>query len=202
MHASFELVVTAVRERERLQREVSHLAAHDSLTKLPNRAEAERLLTSALQAARAEHSRVALLFLDLDHFKACNDTYGHHAGDHVLRVAAERITGQIRSHDAACRLGGDEFVVILRDVGPDHQVAATGERIVAALGAPVYYGEHVLQVGASVGITVWPSTATANADAEADANEPTDAEVAEQMLTKADAAVYRAKAAGRNVAVF
>jgi diguanylate cyclase (GGDEF)-like protein len=194
MHASFELVVTAVRERERLQHELAHQAAHDSLTKLPNRAAAERLLTSALRIARAEGTRVALLFLDLDYFKACNDTYGHHAGDHVLRVTAERITGQIRSQDVACRLGGDEFVVILRDVGPDHQVAATAERIVAALGAPVHYAEDVLHVGASVGITVWPSTGSDH--------DSTDLEVAEQMLTNADAALYRAKAAGRNLAVF
>jgi diguanylate cyclase (GGDEF)-like protein len=195
LHASFERVVQVIRERETLQQQLAHDASHDSLTGLPNRAEAESQLQAALVRAHGAGSRVALLFVDLDHFKQVNDEHGHHAGDEVLRVAAERMAAQVRGSDLVCRLGGDEFVVILNDVTPA-TAAATGERIVEAVRAPIPYGVAELAVGASVGIAVWPEGDAPPRLAEDHAR------IAEDLLTSADRAVYRAKAAGRNTAVF
>ena len=181
VHASVVLLTDAIRERERLQQELSHQAAHDSLTGLPNRAQAERLLAAAL----GRGGRVGLLFVDLDHFKQVNDTYGHHAGDHVLQTAAGRMATEVRDGDTVCRLGGDEFVVILEPAESDEVVMRIGERIVAVLSRPIPYEGHELRVGASVGAAV--------SDAGGDP---------EELLSRADHAVYRAKAAGRNSLAF
>ena len=191
MHASVELLTDAIRERERLQRELQHQAAHDSLTGLANRPEAERLLTAALERAAASDvpRRVGLLFVDLDHFKEVNDTHGHHAGDHVLQVSAARMVAEVRETDTVCRLGGDEFVVILDPAESDPVVTAIGHRIVSAVGRSITYGAHELRVGASVGVAVTTGTGDAAADTE-------------DLLTRADHAVYRAKAAGRNGLAF
>ncbi len=190
MHASVELLTGAIRERERLQRELQHQAAHDSLTGLANRAEAERLLTAALERAAADGPRrVGLLFIDLDHFKEVNDTHGHHAGDHVLQVSAARMVAEVRETDTVCRLGGDEFVVILDPAESDQVVSTIGNRIVSAVGRPITYEGHELRVGASVGVAVTTGTGDAAADTE-------------ELLSRADRAVYRAKAAGRNGLAF
>jgi diguanylate cyclase (GGDEF)-like protein len=181
VHASVVLLTDAIRERERLQQELSHQAAHDSLTGLPNRAQAERLLAVAL----ARGGRVGLLFVDLDHFKQVNDSHGHHAGDHVLQTAAARMAGEVRDGDTVARLGGDEFVVILEPAESDELVMRIGERIVAAVGRPITYEGHELRVGASVGAAV--------SDPGGDP---------EELLSRADHAVYRAKAAGRNSLAF
>jgi diguanylate cyclase (GGDEF)-like protein len=183
VHASVVLLTDSFRERERLQQELAHQAAHDSLTGLPNRAEAERLLGAAL----ARGGRVGLLFVDLDHFKQVNDSFGHHAGDHVLQVSATRMTAEVREPDTVCRLGGDEFVVVLDPAESDQVVTAIGSRIVAALSLPVTYDGHELRVGASVGAAV--SAGDGREDPE-------------ELLSRADHAVYRAKAAGRNGLAF
>jgi diguanylate cyclase (GGDEF)-like protein len=190
VHASVVLLTDAIRERQRLQQELAHQAAHDGLTGLPNRVEAERLLGAALAAADAEPGRrVGLLFVDLDHFKAVNDTYGHHAGDHVLQVSAARMTAEVRDADAVCRLGGDEFVVILDPVDSDQVATAIGHRIVESLGRPITYDDRELRIGASVGVAVTEGGATGAAGPE-------------ELLTRADHAVYRAKAAGRGRIAF
>jgi diguanylate cyclase (GGDEF)-like protein len=182
VHASVVLLTDAIRERERLQQELKRQAAHDSLTGLPNRAEAERLLTAAL----ARGGRVGLLFVDLDHFKQVNDSHGHHAGDHVLQISAARMASEVRDSDTVCRLGGDEFVVILEPVESDQVVTRIGERIVAALGRPIAYEGNELRVGASVGAAV----------SDPPGGDP------EELLSRADHAVYRAKASGRNSLAF
>jgi diguanylate cyclase (GGDEF)-like protein len=185
VHASVVLLTDAIRERQRLQQELAHQAAHDGLTGLPNRLEAERLLAGALETAEPGW-RVGLLFVDLDHFKQVNDTYGHHAGDHVLQVSAARMVAEVRDSDTVCRLGGDEFVVILDPAESDQVATAIGRRIVESVGRPITYDGAELRVGASVGVAV------------------TDAGAAgpEELLTRADHAVYRAKADGRNRVAF
>jgi diguanylate cyclase (GGDEF)-like protein len=200
IHASFQQVVAVIREREQLQQELAFEATHDSLTGLANRAEAERQVIAAIHAARVNHHQIAVLFVDLDHFKQCNDTYGHHAGDHVLRAAAERMTSQVRVADVVSRLGGDEFVIILHEVSNPNQAVATSRRIVAALREPVYYQGNELHVSASVGICVWPDTESVNGGELVAAR--SDLAIAEYMFSQADRAVYRAKAAGRNAAMY
>jgi diguanylate cyclase (GGDEF)-like protein len=178
---SIQSVRRAMREREAFQRQLSYLASHDSLTGLPNRSEAEALVSGALADAYRDDTRVAVLFVDLDRFKECNDTLGHRAGDHVLEVAAARMCGVVRPADTVCRLGGDEFVILLAPAESDDLVLAVGERVVAALAEPDEYEGTDLRITASVGIAI--------SDGALELTH-------EHLLHWADLAVYEAKDAG------
>jgi diguanylate cyclase (GGDEF)-like protein len=155
----------------------------DELTGLPNRAQGERMLGAALTRAQARGRRVALLYVDLDDFKLCNDTYGSDAGDHVLQVTAARMQAQLRSGDIVCRFGGDDFIVIMESAGPDHTVSRIAERISDAIAHPISFAGETILVGGSVGIAV-----AVNGDAEID-----------ELVDHGYAAVDRARAAGRHV---
>ncbi|GAB3456493.1 putative bifunctional diguanylate cyclase/phosphodiesterase [Kineococcus endophyticus] len=187
VHASVTQVLAAFHEREQLQADLAHQAAHDALTELPNRAQTLVLTERALHRAARQGSRVGLLFLDLDHFKAVNDSFGHAAGDELLRTAAARMHATVRGGDVVCRLGGDEFVVLVEGVEDEKGLVDLGERLITALSAPVALAglpqaQHV-RVGASVGVAVSvPGTLDA-----------------ERLVRDADAAAYRAKGAGRGV---
>jgi diguanylate cyclase (GGDEF)-like protein len=186
VNASVELLADAVRERERLQSELEYRATHDALTGVPNRAEAERLLESALEDARAGASGVVgTLFVDLDHFKNVNDTYGHHAGDHVLQVAAARMRAEASPAGTVCRLGGDEFVVILAGTELE-DLMVMGEHLVEELAEPITYQGTDLRIGASIGAALCDDSG----------------QTAEELLARADRAAYRAKAAGRGRLTF
>ncbi|MBB2900851.1 diguanylate cyclase (GGDEF)-like protein [Kineococcus radiotolerans] len=187
VHASVTQVITAFHERERLQADLAHQAAHDALTELPNRAQTLVLTERALHRAARQHGRVGLLFVDLDHFKAVNDSFGHAAGDELLRVVASRMHETVRGGDVVCRLGGDEFVVLVEGVEDEKGLVDLGERLIRAVSAPVALtglpqAQHV-RVGASVGVAVGTPGALD----------------AERLVRDADAAVYRAKSAGRGV---
>jgi diguanylate cyclase (GGDEF)-like protein len=179
VYASFEQLRTVMEQRERLQTELAHAASHDPLTGLPNRAVAEQLLTAAVERAATGRGSSAVLFVDLDHFKPVNDTYGHMAGDHLLQVVAGRLSKHLRKDDSVCRIGGDEFVVVMR--GSRDDADAAGARIVAAVEEPVVWNGHELAVGASVGIAM----------CEDGTRSP------DELMILADHAVYRAKAEGR-----
>ncbi|MEZ0492441.1 EAL domain-containing protein [Kineococcus sp. TBRC 1896] len=187
VQASVTQVLAALHEREQLQADLAHQAAHDALTELPNRAQTLVLAARALHRAARQGSRVGLLFLDLDHFKAVNDSFGHAAGDELLRTAAARMNATVRGGDVVCRLGGDEFVVLVEGVEDEKGLVDLGGRLIAALSAPAALTglpqtQHV-RVGASVGVAVSvPGTLDAG-----------------RLLRDADAAAYRAKAAGRGV---
>jgi diguanylate cyclase (GGDEF)-like protein len=187
VHASVTQVLAAFHERERLQADLAHAAAHDALTELPNRAQTLVLTARALHRAARQGARVGLLFVDLDHFKAVNDSFGHAAGDELLRTVAARMHDTVRGGDVVCRLGGDEFVVLVEGVEDEKGLVDLGQRLITAISAPVALAglpqaQHV-RVGASVGVAV--STAGA-LDAE-------------RLVQDADAAAYRAKNAGRGV---
>ncbi|WP_432541803.1 putative bifunctional diguanylate cyclase/phosphodiesterase [Kineococcus sp. SYSU DK002] len=187
VHASVTQVLTAFDERERLRADLAHQAAHDALTELPNRAQTLVLTGRALHRAARQGHRVGLLFVDLDHFKAVNDSFGHAAGDELLRTAAARMQGTVRGGDVVCRLGGDEFVVLVEGVEDEKGLVDLGQRLIAALSAPVALAglpraQHV-RVGASVGVAV---SAPGALDAD-------------RLVRDADAAAYRAKDAGRGV---
>lgn len=172
-----------IAERERAERELTHLALHDSLTGLPNRTQFLHRLQQSMQAyADRPGSPFAVLFLDLDRFKVVNDSVGHLVGDELLKHAARRISMAVREPDMVARLGGDEFAVLLEDVDDEAGAIEVGQRIIDALSAPMMIDGKELFTSASIGI------ALATADYRA----------AEELLRDADAAMYRAKAAGRN----
>jgi diguanylate cyclase (GGDEF)-like protein/PAS domain S-box-containing protein len=178
-----ELVHSArdVAELKWQQDQLAHLATHDGLTGLPNRMLLVDRLAHAVQRCAREADPMAVLFVDLDWFKAVNDEFGHDGGDEVLRVAARRIEDAVRGGDTVARFGGDEFVVVCERVPSLDVAAEIGQRIVQALEPPIPVAGGVARVGASVGIAMYDATMTA-----------------EELLQAADAAMYEAKRAGRS----
>ncbi len=180
VHSSVTTIIDAIHDRETARTALAHLAAHDALTGLPNRAEALNLIRRALQRAQRSAAKTALMFIDLDHFKAVNDTFGHAAGDEVLRVVSRRLQTIVRDGDIVARLGGDEFVLLLEAIDDEADIAGLAERLVAELSAEMLIQKHSLQVGASVGLAFCR-------DGYVDAG---------RLLQEADAAAYRAKHSG------
>lgn len=172
-----------VAELQRRKEEIRQLAHFDPVTELPNR----RLLMDRLEHALAQGARhghaTALLFLDLDKFKAVNDRLGHEAGDRLLHAVGARLTRCVRGEDTVSRLGGDEFVVVLPEVAKREDAEATAEKILKALGEPITLAGERLEVTASVGV------ALSGPDARLSAGE---------LLARADEAMYAAKKSGRN----
>ncbi|WP_144637964.1 putative bifunctional diguanylate cyclase/phosphodiesterase [Bordetella genomosp. 13] len=160
--------------------ELLRLALHDNLTKLPNRILLEQQVKQAIETARRGNGTFALLFLDLDGFKAVNDAYGHHTGDALLVELAGRIRRQLRGADTAARLGGDEFVV-LSEVTEPNDAASVAARLIKVLSRPVTVVGHRVAVSASAGIALYP----ANGDSP------------RTLMRNADAAMYHAKRMGR-----
>ncbi len=166
----------------RIVSDMVHQALHDPLTGMPNRALFGDRLAHALQRTERTTSEVAVLFVDLDRFKPVNDSLGHAVGDEVLCVVAERISGCLRESDTAARLGGDEFAVLLEEIDTQAEATTLAQRIIDTVAAPIVIdGRHVF-VGASIGIA-------------------TGQRGAEDLLRKADLAMYRAKADGRGRSV-
>ncbi|SDO82784.1 PAS domain S-box-containing protein/diguanylate cyclase (GGDEF) domain-containing protein [Halomonas shengliensis] len=172
--------ITALKAAEA---KVQHRALHDELTGLPNRLHLEQHLAQGLRLARREGHGLAVLFLDLDHFKEVNDRLGHAAGDDLLRAVTERLQGALREADLLARLGGDEFVAVLAPLRHGEAGAiAVATNLIDALAAPFSLRGEAITIGVSVGIALYPE----------------DGEDAESLVEAADAAMYRAKAGGRN----
>ena len=170
-----------VSERKADEQRLRHLALHDPLTGLANRTLLLDHLAKALATARRRSTRVAVLFCDLDGFKAVNDRCGHAEGDELLRTVARRLERVVRPNDTAARLGGDEFVVVCEDVAGPAEAEAVAVRVRAALVAPYPLRGCETEVGVSVGVAV----------SESPDEDP------EELLRRADAAMYRAKDAAR-----
>ncbi len=169
-------------EKTRADERIEYLAAHDSLTKLPNRETFNELLRNAIESARRNQRQFAVLFIDLDRFKVINDSLGHDAGDLLLVEVANRLRHTLRSSDVVARLGGDEFVVILGETAESHDVERIARNLLSVLSQPLQLSGHECHTTASIGIARYPSD---GADV--------------QMLTKkADMAMYRAKEDGKN----
>ena len=166
--------VKAVQER------LDHLAHHDALTDLPNRLQLMNALEHALLHADRQQQRVALLFIDLDRFKAVNDSLGHAAGDRLLIEVARRLRAAVRAEDLVARLAGDEFVVLLEGLRERAEAAEVARKILQALPQPLTIGSHTLTPAASVGIAVYPE----------------DGISATALLAAADAAMYESKRTG------
>lgn len=163
-----------------------HRARHDSLTGLPNRSAILDQLAASLQAARAGGWRLAVMFVDLDHFKELNDSLGHEAGDGMLCEVARRLKTALKGHSVAARLGGDEFLVLLPTVLPADDPVALADQLLASLGQPLQLSGQEIRPSASVGVSLFPD----------------DGVDATTLLRLADLALYRAKQGGRNAVHF
>jgi len=174
--------ITDITERKRAEERINRLAHHDALTGLLNRYSFEERLEQALRTARRTQQHLAVLFIDLDHFKNINDTIGHHAGDAVLIEVARRLRAISRESDIIARLGGDEFVVILNGLKKDTDATPVAEKIMRALSEPYQPGLEDLHSTTSIGISIFPM----------------DGDNAEVLMQQADTAMYHVKAQGRN----
>ncbi len=164
------------------QRRLEHLATHDLLTGLANRAEFERRCSDALEQASRSRSCVAVLFIDLDAFKIVNDSYSHAIGDRLLARVAERILAELGPNDLAGRIGGDEFTALVTGLDTRDEAAHVASRLLAALAAPISVDEYDIVLSASIGI----------------ASYPLDGETPSVLISNADAAMYAAKSEERN----
>jgi len=171
-----------ITDRKIAQERVQYLAYYDALTGLPNRTLLQDRLTNAVADARRQKYQIALLFLDLDRFKDINDSLGHLVGDLFLQQVAERLKRWGREQDTVARLGGDEFLIMLTHVKDTSDPAVAAERLMDAMTAEFVIQGHSLQISCSVGISIFPENGT---DCEG-------------LIKNADAAMYRAKADGRN----
>jgi diguanylate cyclase (GGDEF)-like protein len=174
-------LVEQIQQRSRAELDLKHLATHDPLTSVPNRVLLRERMDACLSRARRHDTHVALILLDLDHFKEVNDAYGHAAGDELLRLVAERLRACVRTSDVVARLGGDEFVLLLEDVVEPEEAAIVAERVLRACSAPFLLFGNEVHTPPSLGIAVFPN----------------DCSNADDLLKCADLAMYEAKEAGR-----
>jgi diguanylate cyclase (GGDEF)-like protein/PAS domain S-box-containing protein len=189
-----EGILRDVTERKRAEKQVRLMAYYDGLTGLPNRTFYQELLHRAVLLAKRHNRVMAVLFIDLDHFKLVNDTFGHETGDKLLRAVADVIETCVRKSDylartveedqsnIVSRLGGDEFIVLLTEIAHAHDASLVARRILRELSRPFSLDGHEVSVSSSIGIAVYP----------ADGEDP------QCLITNADAAMYRAKNRGRN----
>jgi diguanylate cyclase (GGDEF)-like protein len=172
----------ATAELEQAREQAVHLALHDPLTGLANRAMFQKRLTSALENLNRDGSPIALLALDLDRFKEVNDRLGHEAGDELLRQVARRLMSLLDDHDTVARLGGDEFIVLQNAIRTVSETRHLSERIIEAIGAPYRVAEQDVTVGVSIGVAIAHDAARDGLD----------------LPARADFALYQAKESGRN----
>ncbi|MGE5385787.1 MAG: putative bifunctional diguanylate cyclase/phosphodiesterase [Betaproteobacteria bacterium] len=180
--AGAALVFRDVGQAHGIAREMAYLAQHDALTGLPNRGLLADRLAQAIVLAHRHQRKVALLYLDLDHFKIINDSLGHQIGDKLLQSVAERLGRCVRVSDTVSRQGGDEFVVLLAEIEEAQDASVAAEKMIAAFAAPHVIQGSELYITLSIGICIYPD----------------DASCAETMMRNADIAMYHAKRSGRN----
>src|SRR5688572_10486563 len=180
------LVCRDVRAARAMSLQLSHLAAHDLLTDLPNRMLLNDRLSQAIASARRQDHRLAVLFLDLDRFKQVNDTLGHGIGDGLLQSVARRLVESVRWSDTVSRQVWDEFGLQLARRDEAEDAAATAQKMIKALAIPLDVGGHRLHVTPSIGLSLYPD----------------DGQDADTLIRNADIAMYRAKERGRNVYQF
>ena len=162
--------------------ELETLANCDVVTDLPNRLSFISLVTNLLKKAKKENKKVAILFLDLDGFKAVNDTHGHEAGDMILKIVGSRISSVIRDTDIVARIGGDEFAISLDGITDIKDVEKVTKTIIKVVNELCHYNENPCQVGVSIGISIYPEHG----------------EDIEELMKKADEAMYGVKKTGKN----
>jgi diguanylate cyclase (GGDEF)-like protein len=167
---------------ERAKEQMSHMAGHDYLTGLPNRLLLKDRMAQSIEFAKRHCKKLALLYMDLDHFKHINDSLGHTVGDELLKSIAKRLQTCVRHSDTVCRQGGDEFVVLLNEIEDVDDTAHTAKKIIEAMGLPHLVSGSQINVTFSIGISIFPD----------------DGKDLETIARNADAAMYHAKKTGRN----
>lgn len=175
-------IYTDVSQLKKSQQRLAHLAHHDSLTDLPNRVLFYERLQHSLERAARHKQHVAVIFLDLDHFKAVNDRFGHSLGDRLLIDIAGVLKSAVRNEDTVARIGGDEFTILIEEVPDRASLGRVTEKILLAFERDFRLGDADIRVTPSLGVSLSPG----------------DGEDAETLMQKADAAMYQAKANGRN----
>lgn len=169
-------------ERKHLQEKITHMANHDQLTGLSNRGLFRMRLEHAINCADRRSESIAVLYIDLDHFKSVNDELGHNIGDKLLKEVAVRLIESVREIDTVARLGGDEFAIILEGITDTYNVAAIARKIIDTVSEQYDIEGHLLHIGCSIGIAFFPHCGK-NVDA---------------IINNADAALYKSKENGRN----
>ncbi|HEX5337427.1 MAG TPA: EAL domain-containing protein [Gallionella sp.] len=171
-----------ITERKKEEERIQYLANYDVLTGLPNRYLLDDRLNQTITLTQRHQTKMALMFIDLDHFKNINDSLGHDVGDALLKKVSQRLKLCLRRSDTLARQGGDEFVALLGDMGSENEATFIAEKMVESLREPFTVGEYHLSVTPSIGVSIYPD----------------DGETSVQLLRNADLAMYRAKDSGRN----
>lgn len=171
-----------ITERKKEEERIQYLANYDVLSGLPNRYLLNDRLDQALNLAQRHQTKLAVLFIDLDHFKNINDSLGHDIGDELLKAVAQRLKACLRRSDTIARQGGDEFIALLGDLNSEDEVTFVAEKMIESLRSEFKIGELQLSISLSIGVSIYPD----------------DGETAVQLLRNADMAMYRAKDSGRN----
>ena len=174
-------IFTDVSKRKEEEEQLYHVAMHDSLTNLPNRELFYELATIASQEAKEKSTSFAVLFIDLDNFKEVNDQYGHHAGDKLLELFAQRLRNNIRKTDTPARIGGDEFTILLTNIWSAEDAKRIAEKIKISISQPFKLQKTTVSVTASIGITLYAQNDEINL-----------------LIKSADHAMYKAKEDGKN----
>ncbi|HUP63723.1 MAG TPA: PAS domain S-box protein [Thermoanaerobaculia bacterium] len=175
-------IIRDITERTHAEEQIKHLAYHDALTSLPNRLLFKDRLVVAISHAIRDKARLAVLFLDLDHFKVINDSLGHNIGDLLLQEIAKRIDSALRESDTVARLGGDEFTVLLPAIDEPEDATRVGSKLLETIRSPIVIEGHQFEVTSSLGISIFPD----------------DGMDAETLIKNADTAMYQAKEDGRD----
>jgi diguanylate cyclase (GGDEF)-like protein len=171
-----------ITDRKLSEEKIKHMATHDGLTDLPSMRLAREHLSMAMNRARRYNNLAAVMFVDLDGFKAINDGFGHDSGDEVLRETAKRLCAAVRKTDTVARVGGDEFLLVVTELRSQENAANIAEKVLRFVSQPVMCKNRIATVGASVGIALFPR----------------DAESMDDLIRLADHAMYKVKNAGRN----
>lgn len=178
----FKGIIRDITERKQIHQQLNHMATHDALTSLPNRTLFMDRLQIALAQSKRKKNKLAVMMLDLDHFKDVNDNLGHIIGDKLLKEIGDRLTSILRHNDTVARFGGDEFVILLSDLEREEYAAGVAKVILKALQKPFLLADHEIVTNASIGIAMFPD----------------DCEDMESLLKKSDTAMYSVKTTGRN----
>ena len=171
-----------ITERKRAEERIKHLATHDLLTDLPSMSLAKDRLSLTINMARRYKKAAAVMFIDLDSFKAVNDTFGHDAGDYVLKQVAKRLLSCVRETDTVARVGGDEFLIIASEINAPENVAQIAEKVIQLVSQPIVFNGQQAVVGTSIGIALFPEHS----------------EDMDKLIKLADEAMYKVKNAGKN----
>lgn len=159
------------------EKKLNYTASHDELTSLPNRVNLHEDIDLAILEAKKNNLKVAILFLDLNKFKAVNDNLGHEAGDLMLKESAKRFASVLRSDDKVFRIGGDEFLILLKDISNSSDIDRVIEQLLLSIQDPIEYKSHKLQISVSIGVALFPE----------------DANIPDELIKASDIAMYAAK---------